>query len=78
MSHFELTLAEAADAMANRELSPVELAASVLERIEAVEGRLGAYVAVAGEAAQESAARAEREIAASTGIGACCTASRSG
>ncbi|MFI2263274.1 amidase [Streptomyces tubercidicus] len=64
MSHFELTLAEAADAMANRELSPVELAASVLERIEAVEGRLGAYVAVAGVAAQESAARAEREIAA--------------
>ncbi|MGW8555585.1 amidase [Streptomyces tubercidicus] len=64
MSHCELTLAEAADALANRELSPVELAASVLERIEAVEGRLGAYVAVAGEAARESAARAEREIAA--------------
>ncbi|MEW9518232.1 amidase [Streptomyces tubercidicus] len=64
MSHCELTLAEAADAMAHRELSPVELAASVLERIEAVDGRLGAYVAVAGEAAQELAARAEREIAA--------------
>ncbi|MEU8682359.1 amidase [Streptomyces sp. NPDC048611] len=64
MRPFELTLAEAADAMAKGALSPVELTASVLERIDAVEERLGAYVAVAGEAAHEAATLAERESAA--------------
>ncbi|AZS70394.1 Asp-tRNA(Asn)/Glu-tRNA(Gln) amidotransferase GatCAB subunit A [Streptomyces lydicus] len=64
MRPFELTLGEAADAVANGELSPVELTGSVLERIEAVEERLGAYVAVTGEAARRSAALAEGEIAA--------------
>ncbi|MCW7983984.1 amidase [Streptomyces platensis subsp. clarensis] len=64
MRPFELTLGEAADAVANGELSPVELTGSVLERIEAVEERLGSYVAVTGEAARRSAALAEREIAA--------------
>ncbi|WP_148587845.1 amidase [Streptomyces sp. WAC01526] len=64
MRPFELTLGEAADAVANGELSPVELTRSVLERIEAVEERLGSYVAVTGEAARRSAALAEREIAA--------------
>lgn len=62
MALFELTLAEAADAVAQGELSPVELTGSVLERLDAVEERLGAYVAVASEAARESAASAEREI----------------
>ncbi|MGW3009302.1 amidase [Streptomyces sp. NPDC001219] len=64
MRPFELTLAEAADALAKGALSPVELTASVLERIDAVEERLGAYAAVAGEAAHEAATLAEREIAA--------------
>ncbi|WP_414503750.1 amidase [Streptomyces sp. NEAU-L66] len=64
MHPFELPLGEAADAVANGELSPVELTGSVLERIEAVEERLGSYVAVTGEAARRSAALAEREIAA--------------
>ncbi|MEU8782811.1 amidase [Streptomyces sp. NPDC048637] len=64
MRPFELTLAEAADAIAKGELSPVELTGSLLERIDAVEERLGAYVAVTGEAARRSAALAEREIAA--------------
>ncbi|MGY5123599.1 amidase [Streptomyces nigrescens] len=64
MRPFELTLAEAADAVAKGELSPVELTGSVLERIDAVEERLGAYVAVTGEAARRSAALAERELAA--------------
>ncbi|MEW1748937.1 amidase [Streptomyces angustmyceticus] len=63
MQPFELTLAEAATALEDRTLSPVELTESVLERIGAVEERLGAYVTVAEEAARSSAARAEREIA---------------
>ncbi|WP_406473725.1 amidase [Streptomyces platensis] len=64
MALFELTLAEAADAVTQGELSPVELTGSVLERLDAVEQRLGAYVAVSRETARESAALAEREIAA--------------
>lgn len=64
MRPFEMSLAEAAAAIAEGSLSPVELTDSVLERIGAVEGRLQAYVTVASEAARGSAARAEREIAA--------------
>ncbi|MEW2433441.1 amidase [Streptomyces caniferus] len=64
MQPFELTLAEAAAAVEERRLSPVELTESVLARIDAVEQRLGAYVTVTDEAARGSAARAEREIAA--------------
>lgn len=59
----ELTLADASRAVARRELSPVELTRSVLDRVAAVDGRLGAYVTVAAESALRSAARAEREIA---------------
>ncbi|MGW7417938.1 amidase [Streptomyces sp. NPDC054863] len=62
MQPFELSLTEASRALRTRELSPVELTTSVLERIEAVEGRLGAYVTVAADAARASAVRAEREI----------------
>ncbi|MGW7004533.1 amidase [Streptomyces sp. NPDC054933] len=63
MRPYELTLADAAKAIASRELSPVELTGSVLERIEAVEGRLGAYVTVFADAARHTAAQAERDIA---------------
>ncbi|UFQ13775.1 MULTISPECIES: amidase [Streptomyces] len=64
MRPYELTLAQAARAIAARELSPVELAASVLDRIDAVEGDLGAYVTVLADAARQAAARAEEDIAA--------------
>ncbi|MCX4993537.1 amidase [Streptomyces sp. NBC_00568] len=64
MKPFELSLADAAQAVQAGELSPVELTDSVLDRIEAVEGRLQAYVTVIAEAARHSAARAEHEIAA--------------
>ncbi|MGW7519703.1 amidase [Streptomyces sp. NPDC054796] len=63
MRPFELSLTEASRALRARELSPVELTASVLDRIGAVEERLGAYVTVAADAARAAAARAEREIA---------------
>ncbi|MGW7575888.1 amidase [Streptomyces sp. NPDC054765] len=64
MRPFELTLAQASVAVREGELSPVELTGSVLERIGAVEEHLGAYVAVADEAARVSAEGAERDIAA--------------
>ncbi|MET9824389.1 amidase [Streptomyces sp. NPDC006349] len=65
MQPFELSLTEASRAVRARELSPVELTESVLARIAAVEGRLGAYVTVAAEAARAAAIRAEREISGS-------------
>lgn len=63
MQPFELSLADAARAVAARELSPVELTDSVLDRIGAVEARLQAYVTVAADSARRAAAAAEREIA---------------
>lgn len=74
MSHTEpyrLSLTEAARLIADRALSPVELTTSVLDRAEAVEPKLGAYVSVAREAALRSAAEAEREIAAGRPRGRC-------
>lgn len=65
MQPFELSLTEASRAVRARELSPVELTESVLSRIAAVEGRLGAYVTVAADAALAAAVRAEREISGS-------------
>ncbi|MFF3333522.1 amidase [Streptomyces sp. NPDC002888] len=65
MQPFELSLIEASRAVRARELSPVELTESVLARIAAVEGRLGAYVTVAADAALAAAVRAEREISGS-------------
>ncbi|MDQ0746889.1 aspartyl-tRNA(Asn)/glutamyl-tRNA(Gln) amidotransferase subunit A [Streptomyces africanus] len=64
MQPYELTLAAAADAIEARRLSPVELADSVLERIEQVEPRLRAYVTVDAEGARRAARRAENDIAA--------------
>ncbi|NEB15885.1 amidase [Streptomyces coelicoflavus] len=65
MQPFELSLTEASRAVRARELSPVELTESVLARIAAVEGRLGAYVTVVADAALAAAVRAEREISGS-------------
>ncbi|MFD7938282.1 amidase [Streptomyces sp. NPDC059755] len=65
MQPFELSLVEASRAVRARELSPVELTESVLARISAVEGRLGAYVTVAADAALVAAVRSEREISVS-------------
>ncbi|SER34929.1 aspartyl-tRNA(Asn)/glutamyl-tRNA(Gln) amidotransferase subunit A [Lentzea xinjiangensis] len=64
MRPHELTLAAASRAVASRELSPVELLDSALARLEEVEPRLNAYVAVTADRARAAARRAEREIAA--------------
>ncbi|MFD5465954.1 amidase [Kitasatospora sp. NPDC127059] len=60
---YELSLAAAADAIRAGRLSPVELVDSVLERIEATEPHLGAYVTVTAEHARRAAAEAEHEAA---------------
>lgn len=64
MQPFGLSLVEAADAIARRELSPVELTDSVLARIRAVEPVIGAFATVAADAARAEARRAADELAA--------------
>ncbi|MEV0264229.1 amidase [Streptomyces sp. NPDC050617] len=66
---FQLTLTEAARAIADRSLSPVELTDSVLSRISAVEPEISAYATVTADAARAAAREAEREIAAGRGRG---------
>ncbi|RLK58833.1 amidase [Actinokineospora cianjurensis] len=60
----ELTLTAAARAIGDRELSPVELVDSVLERVAEVDSGFGAYVLVTADRARAAAVRAESEIAA--------------
>lgn len=64
MQPYEMSLSEAADAIGQRRLSPVELVESVLTRIAQVEPGLGAYVTVTADLARDAARTAEREIAA--------------
>lgn len=58
----DLTVAEAARAIARRDLSPVELTRACLARIEARNPALNAFVTVVPERALEEAARAEAEL----------------
>lgn len=58
----ELTIAEAAARIRQRQLSPVELTRALLERIERCNERYNAYLTVCSELALEAARVAEREI----------------
>jgi aspartyl-tRNA(Asn)/glutamyl-tRNA(Gln) amidotransferase subunit A len=66
---YELTLAAAADAVARRELSPVELVDSVLARIEDVDPKLTAFVTVTADSARAAAKDAERALAGGAEVG---------
>jgi aspartyl-tRNA(Asn)/glutamyl-tRNA(Gln) amidotransferase subunit A len=59
----DLTLAAAARLVQRREVSPVDLTQACLERIEAVEPRMNAFITVLAETALESARAAESRIA---------------
>lgn len=63
MEPYELTLTDAAEKIKAKELSPVELTASVLGRIDAVEDKITAFATVTADLATRAAARAEEEIA---------------
>jgi aspartyl-tRNA(Asn)/glutamyl-tRNA(Gln) amidotransferase subunit A len=72
----DLTISEAHGLLQKREVSATELTRAILDRIEAVEGRVKAYVTVTAEGALEAAARADGVIAAGeagplTGIPVC-------
>ncbi|MDT7659134.1 MAG: aspartyl-tRNA(Asn)/glutamyl-tRNA(Gln) amidotransferase subunit [Pseudonocardiales bacterium] len=64
MEPYELTLAGAAEKIKAKELSPVELTASVLARIDAVEDKITAFATLTPDLATKAAERAEAEIAA--------------
>src|SRR5579884_4221124 len=59
-----LTIAEAARLIETRELSPVELVDSRLDRIARLDGRLNSFIRVLADAARADARNAETEIAA--------------
>ena len=59
---WDLTVHEARELLDRGEISPSELAEACLERIEAVEGRVKAFVTVTGDHALEQARRAEQVV----------------
>src|SRR5260370_17185445 len=56
-----LGIAEAAQAIADKDLSPVELMKALLDRIAALDPQLNAFIRLDGEAALEAAKAAEAE-----------------
>jgi len=58
-----LTIVQAADLIRRREISPVELTRACLSRIEAIDRRINAFIAVTAEAALAEARVAEEQIA---------------
>jgi aspartyl-tRNA(Asn)/glutamyl-tRNA(Gln) amidotransferase subunit A len=64
MELFELTIHELHDKLKRREVSSVEATKSVLARIEAVEGRVNAFITITRDEALENAAAADKRIAA--------------
>ncbi|MGW2642658.1 amidase [Streptomyces sp. NPDC001348] len=64
MQPYELSLTAAADVIEARELSPVELVDSVLQRIAQMEPHLQAYVTVTAERTRTAAREAAHDIAA--------------
>src|ERR1700710_2959384 len=60
-----ITLADAAQLIAAKKLSPVELTETYLDRIEALDGQIDSFVKVTAERARREAKAAEAEIMAS-------------
>ena len=61
-----LTISQAAELLAARNLSPVELTEAMLRRIEAINPQLDAFVTLTADRALDRARRMEAEIAAGT------------
>jgi aspartyl-tRNA(Asn)/glutamyl-tRNA(Gln) amidotransferase subunit A len=57
-----LTIAEAGAALRRKELSPVELTDALLDRIEAVDGKLHCFITLTADLARQQARRAEQEL----------------
>ncbi len=59
--HFR-TITEISEAIASRQLSPVEITTAMLQRIDELDGRLKSYATVMADSAMNAAQKAEREI----------------
>ena len=64
MKLHELTIEQASGLLKNKKISSVELTRAVLDRIEAVDGKVGAYLTVAADGALEQAEAADQRLAA--------------
>lgn len=64
-----LTIKEASDLIMKKELSPVELTQSILERINKIDDNLNTYVTVLEEKALQSAKKAEEDITSGNYLG---------
>ena len=67
MKLFEQTIHQLHDLLRNREVSSVELTHNILDRIDAVEDKVSAYITQSREQALEQAAAADKMLAAGTG-----------
>ncbi len=63
--HFK-TITEISEAIASKQMSPVEITTAMLERINALDGRLKSYATVMADSAMAAAQEAEREIESGT------------
>lgn len=63
MKLYELTIKEAHELLKKREISSQELTMAVLDRIKAVDEKVGAFITVSGESAMREAEVADRAIA---------------
>jgi aspartyl-tRNA(Asn)/glutamyl-tRNA(Gln) amidotransferase subunit A len=63
MELYELTVGQAARLLRDREITSSDITRAVLERIEACDGRIGAYLAVTADLALAQAAAADQAIA---------------
>ena len=59
--HFK-PITEIAEEIASKQLSPVDVATAMLQRIDALDGQLKSYATVMAEHAMAAAQKAEREI----------------
>src|SRR5580704_11562304 len=66
----DLTVLELAAAIRSRELSPIEITAHYLDRIDALNADVGAFYTVTADAARDQAAAAEKAVARADGPGA--------
>jgi aspartyl-tRNA(Asn)/glutamyl-tRNA(Gln) amidotransferase subunit A len=64
MKLHELTIEQAAGLLKKKEISSVELTRAVLDRIHAVDGRIGAYLTVDTDGALSQAQSADQRLAA--------------
>ncbi|KFB09311.1 amidase [Nitratireductor basaltis] len=62
MKTFELSIAEAAELIAHKELSPVELVNGVIDRILEIDDDVGAFALLRFDEARKEAMRAEQEL----------------